>query len=193
MTASDPKADLHEYLRVAREAMVWKLEGLSEYDVRRPLTPTGANLLGLIKHLATVEFGYFGDTFARPYAEPLAENGDDPTADMWATPDQSRPDILAFYRRAWTHTDATIATLDLTSQGVVPWWPPDRAPVTLHRILVHVTAETNRHAGQADILRELLDGATGHRATTSNMPTDDPAWWQRYRDRLEQAARQASS
>jgi hypothetical protein len=46
MTQSDPKANLHRYLQAAREALLWKLEGLAEYDLRRPLTPTGTNLLG---------------------------------------------------------------------------------------------------------------------------------------------------
>ena len=67
----DPKADLHSYLQTARDTVLWKLDGLSEYDVRRPLTPTGTNLLGLVKHLATVELGYFGDTFGRPLAKPF--------------------------------------------------------------------------------------------------------------------------
>jgi uncharacterized damage-inducible protein DinB len=61
MTGSDPKADLHRYLQDAREALLWKLAGLSEYDVRRPMVPTGTNLLGLVKHVASVELGYFGD------------------------------------------------------------------------------------------------------------------------------------
>jgi hypothetical protein len=55
VTASDGKDDLHGYLRGARETLVWKLEGLSEYDIRRPMTPTGTNLLGLVKHLAVTE------------------------------------------------------------------------------------------------------------------------------------------
>ena len=71
MTGWDPKTDLHRYLQDAREALLWKLDGLAEYDVRRPLTPTGTNLLGLVKHLASVELGYFGETFGRPSDEPL--------------------------------------------------------------------------------------------------------------------------
>ena len=63
---TEPKETLVEYLQSARDAMVWKVEGLSEYDARRPMTPTGTNLLGLVKHLASVELGYFGDTFGRP-------------------------------------------------------------------------------------------------------------------------------
>ena len=62
---------LHRYLRMASDALLWKLDGVSEYDVRRPCTPTGTNLLGLVKHLAIVELGYFGDTFGRPHDEQL--------------------------------------------------------------------------------------------------------------------------
>jgi len=89
MTASDPKADLHRYLQDAREALLWKLDGLSEYDIRRPLVPTGTNLLGLVKHVASVEFGYFGDCFGRPFDEPMPwlEDDAEPNADMWATAD----------------------------------------------------------------------------------------------------------
>ncbi|MFD6162396.1 DinB family protein [Nocardia sp. NPDC060256] len=194
MTVSDPKSDLHRYLRDAREVMLWKLEGLSEYDVRRPVTPTGTNLLGLVKHLGTVEFGYFGDTFGRPNDEAINQHDfeADPTADMWATAAESRADIIGFYRRAWAHADATIDSLDLAAEGSVPWWSADHRTVTLHRVLVHVTAETNRHAGHADILRELIDGAAGLLAGNDNMPTGDPTWWQHYRSKLEDAAKQAA-
>ncbi|MFR9751320.1 DinB family protein [Nocardia sp. 004] len=194
MTGSDLKSDLHRYLRYAREAMLWKLDGLSEYDVRRPLTPTGTNLLGLVKHLGFIEFGYFGDTFGRPYDEPIAEQdfAADPTADMWATAEESRADIIGFYRRAWAHADATIDSLDLTAEGSVPLWSEDQRIVTLHRILVHVVAETNRHAGHADIIRELVDGATGLLADNDNMSTSDPKWWQRHRAELEDAAKRTA-
>ncbi len=192
MTGPDQKADLHRYLRAAREALLWKLEGLSEYDIRRPLTPTGTNLLGLIKHVASVEFGYFGDTFGRPSGEPLPwfAEGAEPNADMWAAADESRDQIVGLYHRAWTHSDATIDTLELSAIGQVPWWPGDRREVTLHRILVHMIAETNRHAGHADIVRELIDGAVGLRAGNDNMPPGDRAWWESYRSRLERVAQE---
>lgn len=121
MTTMQPKVMLVRYLQRGREAMLWKLEGASEYDVRRPLTPTGTNLLGLVKHLASVEFGYFGETFDRPSDEPLpwAEDDAEPNADMWATADQSREDIIALYHRAWAHADATIAVLPLDAVGHV--------------------------------------------------------------------------
>lgn len=194
MTTANPKADLHRYLRTGREALLWKLDGVSEYDVRRPLVPSGTNLLGLIKHLASVEAGYFGATFGRPFGESMPWTDDDaePNADMWATPDESREHIVDLYRRVWAHSDATIDALELDATGRVPWWPDARSDVTLHQILVHVIAETHRHAGHADLVRELIDGATGLRQGNDNMPPGDQAWWATYRDRLEIAARDAS-
>jgi len=194
MASPDPKADLHRYLQIAREALLWKLDGLSDYDIRRPMVPTGTNLLGLVKHVASVELGYFGETFGRPFNEPLPwlDEGAEPNADMWATADESRDQIVDLYRRAWAHSDATIEALSVDDLGHVPWWPPDRSEVTLHRVLVNMIAETDRHTGQADILRELIDGAAGLRVDNGNMPSVEPKWWDDYRNRLEQAAREAA-
>ncbi|MBG0826687.1 DinB family protein [Planomonospora sp. ID67723] len=192
MIGSEAKSDLRRYLQTAREALLWKLDGLSEYDIRRPLTPTGTNLLGLVKHMAGVELGYFGDTFARPFADPPAWYGEDaePNADMWATADESREEIVGLYRRVWAHADATIDALELDAPGRVPWWG-ERGQVTLHLILVHVIAEINRHAGHADIVRELVDGAAGLREGNDNLAPGDRTWWEAYRDRLERAAKEA--
>ena len=186
----DPKADLHRYLTLARETLLWKLEGLSEYDVRRPLTPTGTNLLGLVKHVAVVASGYFGFVFERPFPEPMPWYEDtEPNTDMWATPDESREDTVGLYQRVWVHADAVIESLPLDAPGLVPWWPPERRDVTLHRVLVHVIAETNRHAGHADIVRELIDGSAGLRRDVSNLPDVDAAWWEGYHRRVEDAAK----
>ena len=190
---TDQEAHLHQYLQSAREALLWKLDGLSDYDVRRPLVPTGTNLLGLVKHVASVELGYFGDTFGRPSDEPqpwFADDAED-NADMWATAEESREHIVELYHRAWKHSDATIEALPLDATGQVPWWPSERSEVTLHRILVHVIAETNRHAGHADIVRELVDGEVGLRADNDNIPPADQQWWDDYRNRLERVAQEA--
>lgn len=193
MTGSDAKADLHRYLQAGRDTLLWKLDGLSEYDVRRPMTPTGTNLLGIVKHVASVELGYFGETFGRPSDEQLPWFADDaePNADMWATADESRDQITGLYRRVWAHSDATIDALALDAVGHVPWWPADRNEVTLHRILVHMIAETDRHAGHADIVRELIDGTVGLRDGNDNMAAVDAAWWETYRAQLERAAQDA--
>jgi uncharacterized damage-inducible protein DinB len=190
---SEPKEDLQRYLQEARDVLLWKLDGLSEYDVRRPMTPTGTNLLGIVKHVAGVELGYFGATFGRPSSEPLPwlEEGAEPNADMWATPEESRDDIVSLYRRAWAHADATIDSLPLDAVGHVPWWSEEHREVTLHKVLVHMIAETHRHAGHVDIVRELIDGVVGAQSIDDNMPPGDAAWWESNRNRLEQAARQA--
>ncbi|ARX88341.1 putative Mini-circle uncharacterized 19.1 kDa protein [Streptomyces alboflavus] len=196
MIGPDAKTDLLRYLQDAREAVLWKLDGLSEYDVRRPLTPTGTNLLGLVKHLASVELGYFGDTFGRPYFDKerptwwYTEDAE-PNADMWATAAESRDQIVGLYRRAWAHSDTTIETLALDAVGRVPWWPEERRAVTLHHVLVRMTAETHRHAGHADIVRELIDGSVGRLQGKEDLPAGDVAWWEDYRRRLERVAREA--
>jgi len=192
MELQGAKAELHLYLQAAREALLWKMEGLSEYDVRRPMTPTGTNLLGVVKHVASVESGYLGDCFGRPFGEPLPwfDEGAEPNADLWATTDESRAGIVAMYHRVWAHSDATIEAIELDAVGHVPWWPVERSRPTLHRLLIHMIAETNRHAGQLDIVRENIDGAAGLRAENSNLNSGDGGaeWWAAYRARLEAVA-----
>ncbi|MEV6485651.1 DinB family protein [Streptomyces sp. NPDC051576] len=191
MIAPDFKADLRVFLQDARDTLLWKLEGLSEYDIRRPMTPTGTNLLGLVKHLAGAEAFYFGTVFGRPVDGPaLWIAGDaEPNADLWATPDETRERIVGDYRRVCAHSDATIEALPLDAIGRIPG---ERVTeLTLHRTLVHMTYETSRHAGHADIVRELVDGSVGQRAGGTNMAPGDAAWWAGHRDRVERAAREA--
>lgn len=185
------KGVLHRYLQVGREVLLWKLEGLSEYDVRRPLTRTGTNLLGIVKHVASVEIGYFTGVFGRPCPVdlPWFAPGAPPNEDMWATELESRADIVGLYHQSWRTSDESISALDLESPGTVAWWPEDRRNVTLHTILVHMIAETHRHAGHADIVRELVDGGTGHRVAAPNLPDFDDAGWAAHRDAIERAAR----
>ena len=188
---TDPKDTLVEYLQSARDAMVWKVEGLSEYDARRPMTPTGTNLLGLVKHLASIELGYFGDTFGRPSGIALPWHSDeaDPNDDLYLTADESREWVLDLYRTAWAHAAGTFAELDLDSPGRVPWWGDDRE-VTLHQILVHMVTETHRHAGHADIVREMIDGRAGRKADDRNL--DESYDWPAHVTRVETAARTAA-
>jgi hypothetical protein len=191
MIAQVAKAHLHQNLRDVREALVWKLDGLPEYDIRRPLTMTGTNLLGLVKHNAIWEARYFGDVFDRPFPEPLPR-WDDPAAlftDHWATERETRGDVIDVYRRVCSHSDATIEALDLDARGYVPWWQEE---VPLFNVMVHVLTETNRHAGHADILREELDGAVGTGAGDV-LQGFDSAFWTSHRAGIEQAAEAAVS
>ena len=188
------KDELLSYLQRARDVLVWKLEGASEYDVRRPLTPTGTNLLGLVKHLAGAESGYLGEVFGRPFPERIAwgEEGAEPESDMWATAAETREQIVALYRRVWAHSDATVAALDLHATGLVPWWPAERREPTLRRVLLHLVAESQRHAGHADVLRELVDGTAGLLPAVSNLGSEDPADWAAHRARVQAAAEAAA-
>ncbi|MFE5515926.1 DinB family protein [Streptomyces sp. NPDC056529] len=185
------KDNLHKRLRRDREALLWKLDGLSEYDARRPLTATGTNLLGLVKHVATVEARYFGEVFGRPSPEPLCRWQDSDDSDQWAAEDETRDRIIGFYRRTWEHSDATIDELALDASGHVPWWPEPYSDTNLFAILVHVLGETNRHAGHADILREGVDGRTGTRPE-HEMRIDEEARAAHFA-KIEQAARAAAS
>ncbi|MEU9172356.1 DinB family protein [Streptomyces sp. NPDC048420] len=194
MTETADAADLRLYLQDARDSLLRKLDGLGEYDARRPLTPTGTNLLGLVKHLAGAEAIYFGETFGRPLpgAQPLWITGAaEPNADLWATPEESREQIVDAYHRACAHADETLDTLPLDTVGRVP--RPPHAELTLHRILVHMIAETHRHVGHADVVRELVDGSVGQRGEGDNMAPGDGDWWEQYRNRVEEAARKAGS
>jgi hypothetical protein len=182
------KEYLHGDLREARDSVVWKLDGLSEYDVRRPLTPTGTNLLGLVKHLTRTEARYLGDVFGRPFPEPVPGHGDDAEldADKWVTANESRAEIIDRYQRVSAHSDETITQLAVDALGHVPHWP--RPDVKLFNILVHVLTETNRHAGQMDILRENLDGVVGLDLATAKYLDRGAEYWETYCARIEQAA-----
>jgi len=156
--------DLQRYLQQGRDTVLAKLDGLGEHDVRRPLVPSGTNLLGLVKHLAGLELGYLGDCVGRlsGIVLPWVEDGSVwDGGDMWATPDETRADLVDLYRRAWRHADGSIAELPLDAPAEVPWWPEDRRATTFGALFVRMVAETAQHAGHADILRETVDGSTG--------------------------------
>jgi hypothetical protein len=191
--AEDGKETLRRALVVQRDALRWKLEGLSPRDARMPMTSTGTNLLGLVKHVASAASFYFGASVGRPFPERLPWLDDDAevNADMWAGPDESVASVLALWDRVWAHADATLAELPLDTPAHVSWWR--ESSTTLHRILVHEIAEIARHAGHADILRETIDGAIGHRAEVSNLPQGDAAWWAGHVDRLRATAEAAQA
>jgi len=184
----DAKATAWGYLRSQRAAVIWKVEGLSERDQRMPLTPTGTNLLGVVKHLAGCEAEYFGLCLGRPWPEPMPFLAVDaePNADMWATEEESPAEVLDLYRRVTAFADESIEPLGLDAPATVPWWRTTRTD--LHTLLVHMAVETARHAGQLDILREQLDGARGLRDGGSNLPDVDTAWWEAYAARLRDIA-----
>jgi hypothetical protein len=183
------KDELHRRLQLGRAAVRSKLDGLSEYDLRRPMTPTGTNLLGLVKHLAGVEYVYLAESFNRPPPQtlPWVEDGSIwDGADMWATPAESSEYLIGLYRRACAHGDRTIDELDLDSVGSVAHWPAERRATTLGVLLIRMVAETAQHAGHADIIRELIDGSAG----ADHDAFGGEAEWSRYVARIQDAADQ---
>ncbi len=154
----DLKTELWAGLRGGRAAMLARLDGLTEYDQRRPMTPTGTNLLGLLKHLAGEEYGYLGECFGRPPVERPTWFREDPHTeiDMWATADESTEYIVSVYCKACAHADATIRDLELNSPGRVAHWGDQET--TLGELMIRMVSETAAHGGQADIVRELIDG-----------------------------------
>lgn len=184
---ADLKAELHTKLRTARAVLLTKLDGVSEYDARRPMTASGTNLLGLVKHLVGCEHVYLGEAFGRtpPDVLPWYEDGSVwDGADMWVTEQESREYVVGLYERACAHGDATIEALDLDAPGSVPHWPQERRATTLGVLLIRMLEETAHHAGHADICRELIDG----QGQADRDEMGDAAYWEAYTARIQQAA-----
>ncbi|MGA5704751.1 DinB family protein [Peterkaempfera bronchialis] len=148
------KESLHASLDRHRDVILWKLDGLDDEALRRPMTPSGTNLLAMVKHLATVEYGWFCTTFGRE-TEPFWF--DAYTEDMTVEPHESTADIVEFYGRARAAADQAIDEIHLDGLGT-SW---NGITVSMRWVLIHMIEETARHAGHMDIVRELIDGATG--------------------------------
>jgi hypothetical protein len=179
--------DLRHYLQQSRDALLRALDGVGEYDSRRPITPTGTNLLGLVKHLTGIEAGYLGECVGRPVPVTLPWYDDGSVwqgGDMWATAEQSRDYIVGLYRDVWAHSDRAIAELPLDAPAFVTWWSPEKQHTTLGHLICRVIAETAQHAGHADILRETIDGRAGR----DHDDQGDPQWWHTYVRRIQAAA-----
>src|SRR5450756_2277623 len=129
-----------ESLRVAldrhRDVVLWKLEGLDDDALRRPMVPSGTTLLGLVKHLAGVEYGWFCETFGRP-TEALPFDEDDPEADLRVEPGESTDDVVALYRRAREAADRVIDEVGIEETGTA--WFGDA--VSLRWVLIHMVEE----------------------------------------------------
>lgn len=183
------KQTLLSYLNAQREALLWKVDGLGEGELRRPMTPTGTNLLGLVKHLAAVEYGYFQMSFGRPYPDlPHLRMDADRMLDFYATAQEPAAQVIQTYRDAIAASNATCDELGLDAVARVPWWSE---PTTLERLLVHVAVETARHLGHADIVREQIDGKVGLTASNDNMGGADAEYWESHLTMLRTLAKQA--
>ncbi len=187
MSGTSLADDLRHYLQQSRDSVVRSLDGLSEYDARRPLAPSGTNLLGVVKHLVGVELNYLGSCVGRtpPVTLPWEEDGSIwESGDMWATPDQSREYILDLYRTAWRHGDESLAALPLDAPGHVTWWAEGRRDTTFGHLVVRVLEDTAHHAGHCDLVRELIDGRGG----SDSADIGDEEWWTAYVAKIQAAA-----
>ncbi|KAA0978994.1 DinB family protein [Paeniglutamicibacter gangotriensis] len=185
------KKHLMTYLDNAREAVLWKAEGLSDSNVSRPMVGSGTNILGVIQHLATVEYGYFVECLGHTVTDErhLTLMADEEAgADMWVPAEIPRTEIIDFYRRAIETANKNIAALDTDVPATVPWWKPETRKTTLGRLLLHMNVETSRHSGHIDIIRELIDGSTGLYRDNTNIPAYEPAAWAALQEKIRNAS-----
>lgn len=140
------------FLNYLRDCLAAKLVGLGEQDARRPVVASGTNLLWLVKHAAGVEAFWLHCVFAGD-PEDVIPDDEDLSADTVGS-------VLSMYRRVGERTAEIVAAHpDLDEPGTIaPFGPPLR---TMRWTLAHLIEETGRHAGHADILRELIDGTVG--------------------------------
>jgi uncharacterized damage-inducible protein DinB len=178
---------LARYLDTYREVVVWKLDGLDEEAARRTLVPSGTSLLNIVQHLGYAERYWFQRVLAGRDVELPWEDGDDIDADWRVDPEATIADVVAFYDGEIGESRRILADFD-DPGALVPRGDED---ISVRRVLVHMVEETARHAGHADIIRELIDGSAGN--NDRNLPEQTEEQWSAYRSRLERAAEQAAA
>ena len=156
----DERELLAAFLDQQRDAVVWKLDGLDEDKARQRMRRDGLHLLGLAKHLAAAEWYWLSEVFGRP-AEPQPLSATD---DAELEPDDTIDSVLGYYARARAASDEAMGEVDLDATATT--WLGD--VVSFRWAILHVIEETARHAGHADLIREHIDGTTGH------LPDDIP-------------------
>jgi len=148
------KQVLSAFLDQQLDVILWKLEGLTDEQLRQPITPSGMCLLALVKHVAGVPYYWLCEVFGRPFEPwPGAE-----TDDVELDPGDTTDSVLAYYARARAASDEAISEVDLDTTGTT--WLGDT--VSFRWAILHTIEEAARHAGHADLMRERLDDTTGY-------------------------------
>ncbi len=155
-TAADEKTTLSAFLDWYRDNLIRKVEGLDREAATRRLVPSMTTLLGIVKHLAYVERGWFQSTFLGLEVYRPPQNADD-DAEFVIEDGESVDGILALYAREVARSREIVAAAGLDDHAR----REDRTGFTLRWIMVHMIEETARHVGHADILREQTDGVAG--------------------------------
>ena len=152
------KTALLAFLEAQRASVLTIIEGLDEEALATPVVPSGWTPLGLIEHLGYAERHWFQEIVTGS-AEPVDWPDDDHAP---LNTSRSPAVVYAFYRDQCARSNAVIASTPLTTPPVGRHPDPLGAETTdLRRIMLHMIEETARHAGHLDIVRELIDGATG--------------------------------
>jgi uncharacterized damage-inducible protein DinB len=150
---ADERETLTQQLDFHRATLLHKMGGLDDEQIRRPMTASGLSLLGLVKHLAGTEQGWFLKIYAGIDEPDLF----DPDAEFQVGPEETTAGLVEVYLRTCDRARDVVAAGTLDDVVATPWG----ASVNLRAILAHMIQETARHNGHADIIREELDGATG--------------------------------
>ncbi|MGH2735309.1 MAG: DinB family protein [Actinomycetota bacterium] len=155
--AGTEKEVLAGFLDHYRRTLLEVCSGLPDEQLRRQMVPSGTSLLGLVKHLAYVERGWFQESVANePFDYPFPP--DDTDADFRIGEDESAAEIFDLYESACRRSREALeaASLDDLVQN-----PDRRMDYNVRWVVMHMIEETARHVGHADILREQIDGRTG--------------------------------
>jgi len=141
------------FLSFARHCVLKKADGLSDEQMRRVLVDSGTSIVGLVQHLAEAERYWFGYHLVGAALDTETEYG------MAVPASRVVADVMQDYQQAIAESDRAIHDLGDPEARIAI--PVEGNRHTLRWVMAHMTSETARHAGHADILREQLDGATG--------------------------------
>jgi hypothetical protein len=161
---ADEAAVLHSFLEYYRSVFLRKTDGLTEEQVRIAIEPSELTILGLVRHMAEVERGWFRRRIAGHLDQGMLYcAGADPDGDFHPADSDTLAAALAalrdeieFARRASHGLDPSSCAIGIPPAQRIPGWQPN-----VRWVMVHMIEEYARHCGHADLIREAIDGTTG--------------------------------